>query len=99
MCRNCVRLSSYAVLLITLTLGLWPFHSPRDNVSLLPGVRGPHFGKFATALSEGPLPDLIDESDPAASIEIWLRPPPCGVAVPHILAFYSDGIPYRFSLH
>jgi hypothetical protein len=98
MCRSCVRLSSYAVLLITLTLGLWPFHSPGNNVSLLLGVRGLYFGKFANALSEGPLPDLIDESDPAASIEIWLRP--AIVWQSHtILAFYSDGLPYRFSLH
>jgi VanZ family protein len=85
--------SSYAVVLVTLTLGLWPFHAPRNNVTWLPKGRGLHLGRFATIVSAAPFPDSL-----AASVEIWLSP--ATIWQSHtMLAFYRPGHPYLFSLH
>jgi Concanavalin A-like lectin/glucanases superfamily len=85
--------SSYAVMLVTVVLGLWPFHAPRNHVSWLVGGRGLHLGRFASIVSAEPFPD-----SPTASVEIWLSP--ASIWQSHtVLAFYRPGHAYLFSLH
>jgi hypothetical protein len=60
----------FAVLCITLTLGLWPFHAPDNEVTWLKGANGLAFGKHGTVLSRGPL----QTASATASVEIWAQP-------------------------
>jgi hypothetical protein len=64
-----------AVLAITLSLGLWPFHSPSNQVAWLPGRNGITFGSSATVLSDGNVTASSSESE-AVSLEIWAQPHP-----------------------
>jgi hypothetical protein len=85
--------SSCAVLLVTLTLGLWPFHAPRNEVSWLPEEHGLRLGRFGSLVSTAPFPN-----GPAVSLEIWLRP--ATIWQSHtMLAFHQPGHPYLLSLH
>jgi len=60
-----------AVLCITLSLGLWPFHSPRSDASWPPNQNALEFGKYSSAFSLRSLPPT---TAPEATIEIWLLP-------------------------
>jgi hypothetical protein len=60
-----------AVLCIILILGLWPFHSPRNQASWLENQNGIRFGRYGTVASFR----IFDTtSAPGASVEIWLQP-------------------------
>ena len=54
---NPLALICIAVLCTILTLGLWPFHSPRNEVAWLVNHDGLHFGTYGTVISSGSLPD------------------------------------------
>ncbi|MFY9723936.1 MAG: VanZ family protein [Bryobacteraceae bacterium] len=64
-----------AVLCTILTLGLWPFHAPQNDVTWLGARNGLHFGRYGTVISSGafemtgPQPDELP-----GSLEIWLQP-------------------------
>ncbi len=60
-----------AVLCITLSLGLWPFHSPRNAVSWAANQNGLELGKNATLFSSRLLPTPPGAE---ATVEIWLLP-------------------------
>jgi hypothetical protein len=60
----------FAVLCITLTLGLWPFHAPANEVTRLKGSGGLAFGRHGTVLSRGPL----KSAGSSGSVEIWSQP-------------------------
>jgi hypothetical protein len=67
-----------AVLCITLTLGLWPFHGPPNQVAWLPDANGISFGNAGTVLSSG---DFFSgeagvPADSGFSLEIWAQPHP-----------------------
>ena len=62
------------VVAITLTLGLWPFHSPKNNVTWLKHTHGVAFGKYGTVLSSGALPAADFLTDTEVSVEIWAQP-------------------------
>jgi hypothetical protein len=84
-----------AVLCITLSLGLWPFHSPRNDVAWLAGKNGLTFGTYGTVMSPGPLEAHDSQSD--GSVEIWLRPDrPNGAT---FLAFYRPDQGLLFTLN
>jgi len=65
-----LSLLCFAVLSITLTLGLWPFHAPENEVNWLKGRNGVAFGKHGTVLSRGPL----RTSGSTGSVEILVQP-------------------------
>ena len=56
-----------------LVAGLWPFHSPRNQVTWIAGRNGLHFGRHATILSSGKFRPNTQEDAPC-SIELWLEP-------------------------
>ena len=69
-----VEVICFAVLCITLSLGLWPFYSPPNSVSWANGYNGIVLGKYGTVLSSGALTPAESPKDAAGSIEIWLQP-------------------------
>ena len=62
-----------AVPCFTLTLGLTPFHSPRNEVTWLGRSNGLALGKHGTVLSSGRLV-VGPQPEKSHSIEIWLQP-------------------------
>jgi hypothetical protein len=62
-----------AVLCITLSLGLWPFHAPRNEVAWLEHHNGLRFGKYGTIFSSTALQSKSSDAA-GGSFEIWLQP-------------------------
>jgi len=79
-----------------LIAGLWPFHSPDNQVRWLRSENGLRFGDHGTILSSGYL-EVAGSDGPSCSLEIWLEP-----AVDWksgtVLAFYSRLNPGQFSM-
>jgi len=63
-----------AVLCITLSLGLWPFHAPHNQVTWLAKRNGLHFGRDSSVFSSRPFSPSAANTTSGASIEIWLHP-------------------------
>ena len=84
------------VLLGILVAGLWPFHSPRNEVSWLSNNTGLLFGKYGSIVSAAPFKARSSQADGSCSIEIWLQPRRVK-ASGTILAFYwpeSRAVPF-----
>jgi VanZ family protein len=62
-----------AVLVVILSLGLWPFRVPPNDVAWLKDRTGLDFGRFSTAIGVNVL-RALDPADLGGSIELWLRP-------------------------
>ncbi len=60
-----------AVLCTILSLGLWPFHPPRNEVAWMADHWGLRLGRYGTVMGTGTFP-LSDSPD--SSLEIWVRP-------------------------
>lgn len=58
---------------ITLSLGLWPFHSPRNQVSWIP-QGGLRFGRYGTVIGPGSGLARGSSTGLGGSIEIWVLP-------------------------
>jgi hypothetical protein len=86
-----------AVLCVILTLGLWPFHSPKNGVTWLGNHNGLRFGKWSTVMSSSAFQITSAETEESGSIEVWLQPRDIWDSST-ILAFYSPGNPFHFSL-
>lgn len=86
-----------AVLYTILALGLWPFHSPRNEVTWLPSRNGLRFGRYGTLLSSSSFPIARPQGRPDASVEIWLQPRRIWDSGT-FLAFYRSGNFSEFSL-
>ena len=81
-----------------LTAGLWPFHSPRNQVSWLAGGQGLQFGPHGTILSSRAFHVAPKQGTAPCSIEIWLEPAPSETSGT-VLAFYAREAPRRFSIY
>jgi hypothetical protein len=86
------------VLAATLSAGLWPFHSPANQVGWLTSVNGLQLGRHGTLLSSGSFTPARPPSLAGNSIEIWLQPARAQ-NTGTILAFYNPGEPQQFSFH
>jgi hypothetical protein len=88
-----------AVLCTILALGLWPFHTPDNDVTWLGEGNGLRFGRYGTVIGSGTfemagsLPDEL-----IGSIEIWVRPARIWDGGT-FLAFSMPEDLRRFSLH
>jgi hypothetical protein len=71
---NLLGIVCLAVLGTILTLGLWPFHSTRNDVSWVANHDGLRFGRYGTVRSSGPLQITTPQNNLQASLEIWLQP-------------------------
>lgn len=87
-----------AVLCVILTLGLWPFHSPANEVEWLRDTDGLGFGRFGTVLS-GESFQTAGSRDEASgsSIEIWGQPRKDSDSAT-LLSFYARHNPNQFQL-
>lgn len=91
------RCISAAVVCVTLSLGLWPFHAPKNEVSWMRNRDGLRFGRFATAFSSAPFWHQFASNGPQATLEIWLRPRnPWAPST--LLTFYTAGDPNYFAM-
>jgi hypothetical protein len=86
-----------AVLCSTLTLGLWPFHVPANEVTWLENQNGLRFGRHGTVLSSGALTVSSAQDQASGSLEIWLQPRSIW-DFGTFLAFYVPENPFRLSL-
>jgi VanZ family protein len=86
------------VLVGILAVGLWPFHSPKNQVTWLAGGNGLHFGRRGTILSSSNFKATnAIENDPC-SIEIWLVPDFTASSGGTLLSFYASQSRRHFSL-
>lgn len=60
------------IVCILLTAGLWPFHTPKNDVTWMANENGLRFGRFGSILSEGMFLTPPDKN--TGSIELWLEP-------------------------
>jgi len=86
-----------AVLGVVLTLGLWPFHSPKNDVTWLGNRNGLRFGRFGTVISSSVFQVTSRETEASGSVEVWLQPRRIWDSST-FLAFYTPGNPHQFSL-
>jgi VanZ family protein len=89
-------LTPLLVLCCILTVGLWPFHAPKNEVSWLSRKNGLLFGKYGTIVSAGPFKARSMGGEDSCSLEIWLEPKRARSSGT-ILAFYwpeSHAVPF-----
>ena len=79
-----------------LVAGLWPFHSPKNQVHWLENGDGLRFDRYGTILSSGKF-ESVSSDGPSCSLEIWLKPARTwGTGT--FLAFYDPLMRREFSL-
>jgi len=81
-----------------LAIGLWPFHSPRNQVSWVAGGRGLHFGRHGTILSAGEFSAPSAPAGGPCSLEIWIEPDRTWDSKT-LMAVYAPDKSRQFSLH
>ncbi len=86
-----------AVLCVILSLGLWPFHVPANDVTWQANRNGLRFGKYGTVLSSRDFTKANDGDEASSSLEVWLQPRRIWDSGT-FLAFYARGNPFRLSL-
>lgn len=57
-----------------LIAGLWPFHSPLNEVTWLGDENGLRFGRHGTILSSGPFTLSGPQDQTSAALEMWIQP-------------------------
>jgi len=95
---NFLALICIAVLCITLTLGLWPFHSPVNDVSWLRNHNGLRFDRYGAIMGSGVFQISSSRDNSEASLEIWLQPNRVWDSGT-FLTFYKPENLLQFSLH
>jgi VanZ family protein len=81
-----------------LTLGLWPFRRPLNEVSWSQDGNGVRIGHFGTLWSAGSFPMDAREDEASCSLEIWLQPGAVSGSNT-LLAFSTPENPLQLSLH
>jgi VanZ family protein len=79
-----------------LVAGLWPFHSPKNEVHWLENDNGLRFDHYGTVLSIGTL-ERASSDGPSISIEFWMSPASAW-NTGTLIAFYSPSTTRQFSL-
>ncbi len=94
---NLLALICIAALCTILTLGLWPFHSPANEVSWMGDHDGLRFGKYGTVMGSGffQISSPLDTSE--TSLEIRLQPKRIWDSGT-FLVFHKPGNLFQFSL-
>jgi len=74
MIQRLTGLGCIAVLCVILSLGLWPFDIPENDVTWLADTNGRRFVKFGTVFSSGEVLPAATENQPIGTVEVWLQP-------------------------
>jgi hypothetical protein len=80
---------SLIVLCIVLSVGLWPFHAPHNQVDWLRDRAGLHFGGRGSVVSADGLQANSSDSHGSSSLELWLQPDKAD-GTQNILSFYVE---------
>ncbi len=90
-------LGVFCILLLCgiLVAGLWPFHSPRNQVTWLKNASGLRFGHHGTILSSGSFTTSGSEDRLSCALEMRLRTTPVE-SDRTLLAFYTPKHPVQF---
>ena len=80
-----------------LVAGLWPFHSPRNEVTWLKDRNGLLFGEYGTVMSTGALAGTGSSDPQPCSLELWLEAATDNGGT--ILSFYTPDNPLQLSLY
>jgi hypothetical protein len=80
-----------------LVAGLWPFHSPKNQVTWIAGGNGLQLGLHGTILSSGYFKARNAQESAPCSLEVWLQPDSTAGGGT-LLAFYAPGSTRQFSL-
>ncbi|HET7106171.1 MAG TPA: VanZ family protein [Candidatus Acidoferrum sp.] len=83
--------SCFATLTIILVAGLWPFHSPRNDVTWLSGENGIRLGRFGCIFSSAGYWNHESKDDTSGSLEVWIKPASITKGRRTILAFEGPG--------
>ena len=81
-----------------LVAGLWPFHSPRNQVAWSADGKGLRFGRHGTIRSSGKFKAADVPAGSPCSLEVWFQPS-CTASSGTLFAFYAPENPRQFSLH
>ncbi len=81
----------FATLTAILVAGLWPFHSPKNDVTWLAGENGIRIGIHGCLLSPGPFRAYDPMNENSGSLEIWIKPALNTKGRRTILAFEGPG--------
>ena len=84
------------ILMATLAFGMWPFHSPQNDITWVPGKHAIHIGENGTALSTADL-RVGSGINPSCSLEIWIEPGRTWSSG-SILSFYNLQDPGQFTI-
>jgi hypothetical protein len=79
------------VLAIILVAGLWPFHSPKNDVAWLANENGIRIGSHGCILSSEPFRAQDFADDGSGSLEAWIKPDLSSKGRRTILAFEGPG--------
>lgn len=83
--------SCIATLTIILVAGLWPFYSPKNDVTWLADENGIRIGNHGCLLSSRPFQAYDSEGDSSGSLELWIKPAHATRGRRTILAFEGLG--------
>jgi len=86
-----IIVSCVATLAIILVAGLWPFHSPKNDVTWLAGGNGIRIGNHGCLVSSGPLRAYDSKDNSSGSLELWIKPAFATKGRRTILAFEGPG--------
>jgi glycopeptide antibiotics resistance protein len=95
--KSLLALICVATLCVILSLGLWPFHAPDNDVVWLKNQDGLHFGPYGSALSSGTFPSVSQGGGSEVSLVIYFRPQRIWDSGT-LLAFYTQRNLFQFSL-
>jgi hypothetical protein len=87
--RRVMGVSCVGMLAVIFTAGLWPFHSPKNDVAWLAQENGVRFGEHGTLVSPGAFPSNPGTAG-SGSLEIWIEPAR-SINRSTILAFADSG--------
>jgi Concanavalin A-like lectin/glucanases superfamily len=79
------------VLAIILLAGLWPFHSPKNDVAWLANENGIRIGNHGCLLSSELFRAQDSADDGSGSLELWIKPARAAKGRRTILAFEEPG--------
>jgi len=83
--------SCVGTLTIILVAGLWPFHSPKNDVTWLPGENGIRISSHGCLVSSSSFRAYNSKDSSSGSLELWIKPALATKGRRTILAFEGPG--------
>jgi VanZ like family/Concanavalin A-like lectin/glucanases superfamily len=83
--------SCVGTLTIILVAGLWPFHSPKNDVTWLPGENGIRISSHGCLVSSSSFRAYDSKDGSSGSLELWIKPALATKGRRTILAFEGPG--------